>query len=108
MNIKDELLELFLLLEKNNFVNAHDKCEDLWRIYKNDKNTREESFILKAFVNAIAFLELIKMQRYEHAKKIWQIFKKYENLIEEINSQNKIEYKKIQKLIYTKRENIKI
>ena len=104
MNIKDELLEIFILLEKNNFVNAHDKCENLWRKYKNDTNTREESFILKAFVNAIAFLELIKMQRYGHAKKIWQIFKKYENLIEEINSQNKIEYKKIQELIYTKRE----
>lgn len=108
MNIQNELNELLTLLEKDYFINAHDKCEDLWRKYKNDESTRKESFILKSFVNGIAFLELIKMDRSEHANKIWLIFKKYENLIDELYSINKLEYKKLQKLIYKKRDEIKI
>jgi len=103
MNIKKELKKIFLLVDKNYFLIAHNKTEDLWREYKNDKTTRDESFILKAFVNAFAFFELISMQRYEHANKIWQVFKKYEPLIDELNSVNKIEYKQIQELIYKKR-----
>ena len=108
MNIKKQLEELLFLLEKSSFVNAHDKCEELWRKYKNDENTREESFILKAFVNAFAFFELNKMQRYEHSLNIWKIFKKYENLINDLETPNKTQYKKIQKLIYKKREEIQI
>ncbi|MBU3013570.1 DUF309 domain-containing protein [Poseidonibacter lekithochrous] len=103
MNIKKELDEIILLINKNYFLIAHDKTEDLWREYKNNKNTRTESFILKAFVNAFAFFELISMQRYEHADKIWQLFKKYEPLIDELNSINILEYKNIQELIYKKR-----
>jgi len=108
MKIKKQLEELLFLLEKSSFKKAHDKCEDLWRKYKNDENTREESYILKAFVNAFAFFELNKMQRYEHSLNIWRIFKKYENLINNLNTQNKVEYKKIQKLIYEKRKEIQI
>ena len=104
MNIEEDLNEIILLIERNYFLNAHDKTEDLWRVYKNDKNTRNESFILKAFVNAFAYFELISMKRYEHANKILQIYIKYEYLINELNSINKIEYKKIQELIYKKRD----
>ncbi|MAD42841.1 MAG: hypothetical protein CL623_10695 [Arcobacter sp.] len=104
MKIKKELNEILILINENYFLKAHDRTEDLWRIYKNDKKSRNESFILKAFVNAFAFFELIKMQRYEHADNIWKLFKKYEPLIDELNSINKIEYKKIQELIYKKRE----
>jgi len=85
MNIKKQLEELLFLLEKSSFVNAHDKCEELWRKYKNDENTREESFILKAFVNAFAFFEF-----------------------NDLETPNKTQYKKIQKLIYKKREEIQI
>ena len=46
------------------------------------------------------------MDRIDHSKKIWNIFKKYEYLIDELNSVNKKEYKKIQKLIYIKRDKI--
>ncbi len=104
MNIKKDLGEIILLIDKNYFLIAHDKTENLWRVYKNDKSTRTESFILKAFVNAFAFFELIKMKRYEHANNIWKLFKKYEPLIDELNSINKVEYKNIQELIYKKRD----
>jgi hypothetical protein len=104
MNIKKDLKEIIHLLEKDYFLIAHNKTEDLWREYKNDKNTRNESFILKAFVNAFATFELNSMKRYEHANKIWQIYMKYEYLIDELDSINKKEYKKIEELIYKKRD----
>jgi hypothetical protein len=107
MNIEKELNEIILLINKNYFLIAHNTTEDLWRNYKNDENTRDESFILKAFVNAFAFFELYKMQRYEHANRIWKLFKKYEHLINELNTINKVEYIKIQELIYKKRDEIK-
>lgn len=106
MDIKLELEELISLFEKNYFVEAHDKTEILWRKYKNDEKTRDESYILKAFVNAFAFFELLQMQRFEHAKKIWQIYEKYENLIIEIDCINTQEYKKIKEIIYIKKEEI--
>ena len=106
MNIKKELNKIILLIDKNYFFKAHNITEDLWRVYKNEKSTRTESFILKSFVNAFAFFELFKMQRYEHADNIWKLFKKYEYLIEELNSINKVEYKNIQELIYKKRDEL--
>ena len=106
MNIIKELDEISLVLLSEDFVKAHYKFEELWKKYKNDKTTREESFILKALVNASASIELYKMDRIDHSKKIWNIFKKYEYLIDELNSVNKKEYKKIQKLIYIKRDKI--
>ena len=64
MNINLELEEIILLLNENKFVEAHDVFEELWRVYKKDEATREESFILKAFVNASVYIELYKMQRF--------------------------------------------
>ncbi len=104
MNIKKELNGIIYLLNQNYFLKAHDKTEELWKIYKNDKSTRAESFILKAFINAFASFELNSMKRYEHANKIWEIYTKYEYLIDNLDSINKKEYKRIQELIYKKRD----
>jgi predicted metal-dependent hydrolase len=108
MNINLELEEIILLLNENKFVEAHDVFEELWRVYKKDETTREESFILKAFVNASVCIELYKMQRLEHSLNVWDTYKKYEYLIDELDSLNKNNYQKIKKIIYEKRErNIK-
>jgi len=104
MNIKEDLKEIIILIDKNYFLIAHNKIEELWRVNKNDKDTRNESFILKAFVNAFASFELNSIKRYEHSNKIWQIYMKYEYLIDELDSINNEEYKKIQELIYKKRD----
>jgi len=103
MTIEKELDEIYLIIVSEDFVKAHYKLEELWKKYKNDKTTREESFILKALVNASLSIELYKMNRIDHSKKIWSIFKKYEYLINKLNSKNKKEYKKIQELIYRKK-----
>ena len=104
MKIKKELDEIYLILVSEDFIKAHYKLEELWKKYKNDKTTREESFILKALINASLSIELYKMNRIEHSKKIWNVFKKYEYLIDKLNNENKKGYKKIQELIYIKKD----
>ncbi len=104
MIIIKELKTAIELLSKNEFVQAHDIFEDLWRAYKDSVNTREESFILKAFTNASISIELHKMNRSQHSTNVWNTFKKYENLIDTIITPNRDKYKEIKTLIYTKRD----
>lgn len=99
MNLKDELDKIISSLQNKNFIKAHDDCEDLWRLYKNNPNTRQESYILKAFVNGIGAIELIRINRIQHSKNVWLTYKKYEYLIDEIDSTNINQYKQIQNMI---------
>jgi len=104
MDINLKLEDIILLLKEEKFVEAHDVLEELWRQYKNQESTREESFILKAFVNASVSIELYNMQRFEHSNNVWNTYLKYENLIDDLKSINNINYKKIKEIIYKKRE----
>lgn len=104
MDLDIELKKIIFLLNNNEFVRVHDIFEELWRKYKNDLKTREESFILKAFVNASVSIELYKMKRFEHSKNVWDTYLKYEYLIDKIDSTNNKNYKKINEIIYKKRE----
>lgn len=94
------------LLLENEFIKAHDLFEKLWREYKDDKKTRQESFILKAFVNASISFELHNMERIQHCENVWNTYKKYENLIDDYISPNRDMYKDIRKLIYKKRDEL--
>jgi len=104
MDINLQLKSIIFLLENEQFIESHDILEELWRVYKNDENTRKESFILKSFVNASVCIELYKMQRFEHSNNVWNTYKKYENLIDELNSVNSLNYKKIKEILYEKRD----
>ena len=104
MEINKDLEKIIFLLENDKFLESHDMLEHLWREYKNDKKSREESFILKAFVNATVTFELFKMQRIEHSNNVWNTYKKYEYLINELETLNTNNYKKIKEIIYKKRE----
>ena len=103
MNIIKEINIIIEDLINDNFIKAHDYLEELWRKYKNLKETRKESYILKGFINAIAYLELVNMNRLTHANNIWKIYKKYESLINDLESINKIKYQELKKIIYKKR-----
>jgi hypothetical protein len=108
MDINLELEEIISLLEKEDFIKSHDMLEVLWRKYKNDEKTRQESFILKALVNGSVSIELYKMQRFEHSTNVWNTYQKYEYLIDELNTINSQKYQEIKEIIYKKREkNIK-
>jgi len=104
MQLNEELNDIIFLLEIENFIEAYNKLEELWKKYKNDEKTREESFILKAFVNASVSFELYNMQRFEHSNNVWNTFLKYENLIDNLETKNSLNYKKIKDIIYKKRE----
>jgi hypothetical protein len=104
MDIDLEHEKIILLLENDEFIRVHDILEELWRKYKDNEHTRQESFILKAFVNASVSIELYKMKRFEHSLNVWNTYKKYEHLMDEINYQNTKSYKKIKDIIYKKRE----
>lgn len=104
MDINLTLKKIILFLENDEFVKSHDLFEELWRKYKDNEYTRKESFILKAFVNGSVTIALYKMQRYEHSLNVWNTYKKYEYLIDEIESINSENYKKIKEIIYKKRE----
>lgn len=99
MNLEEELSKVISLLKQNQYIKAHDLCEEIWRDYKNDSKTREESFILKAFVNGIACLELLKMNRITHSENVWKTYLKYIDLIDKLDTKNKEQYKVIEKLI---------
>lgn len=104
MDINSKLEKIILLLNKDEFLESHDIFEELWRKYKNNESSRIESFILKAFVNASVSFELYKMNKFKHSQNLWNTYRKYEYLIEEINSINSVNYQKIKKIIYEKRE----
>ncbi len=104
MNINLKLEKIILLLQEKKFVKCHYIFEELWKEYKSHEDTREESFILKAFVNASVSFELYNMQRYEHSNNVWNTYLKYEYLIEQINTNNSSNYKKIKEIIYKKRD----
>ena len=104
MDINLKLQEIIFLLKEEKFVKSHDIFEELWREYKNHEDTREESFILKAFVNASVSVELYNMKRFEHSNNVWNTYLKYENLINNLETKNSQNYKKIKEIIYEKRE----
>lgn len=103
MNIKKELENIIDLFQKDEFVKCHDELEHLWREYKNDELTRQESFIVKAFTNAVVVFELENMNRIQHSINVWNTYKKYEYLIDELDSLNKKQYLELKELIYKKK-----
>ena len=106
MDIREKLNFIISLINDEKFVKAHDLLENLWRKYKDDKSTRNESFILKAFVNGCVNFEIYKMGKIEHSANLWNTYKKYEYLINDIDSINKEKYLEIKDLIYKKREKL--
>jgi len=106
MDIREKLNFVISLIKEEKFVKAHDFLEKLWREYKGQKDTRNESFILKAFVNGCVSFEIYKMNKMEHSANLWNTYKKYEHLIGEIDSINKEQYLQIKDLIYMKREKL--
>ena len=106
MNINKEFEVIIQLFKNKEYVKCHDELEHLWREYKNDEATREESFILKAFTNAVVVFELENMGREQHSKNVWNTYKKYEHLIDELDSLNKNQYIELKELIYKYKEEL--
>lgn len=106
MDIKLQLEDIIKLFKDKEFVKCHHELEHLWREYKNDESTRKESFILKAFTNAVVVFELENMNRIQHSKNVWNTYKKYEYLIDKLDSVNKSQYIELKELIYKYKEEL--
>lgn len=106
--MKKNIEEFLTLLVEDEFVEAHEVLEDLWREWKNTPIKRDESFILKGLINGATALALEKLKREEASKQVWATFLKYEPLIETITSQYTPLYKEAQKLLHVKVANTKI
>jgi formyltetrahydrofolate synthetase len=97
-----ELNKFLDMVTNNEFVEAHEVLEDRWREWKNNPSQREESFILKGLINGTTALALKVMKKDAPANQVWKTYKKYEPLIEKINSIHTPMYKKAQQLLLKK------
>lgn len=60
------------LIENHEFVKAHECLEEDWKAFRT-QGKKDESNILKSFINAASAFELKRLGR-ESASKIWQAY----------------------------------
>jgi hypothetical protein len=98
MSRHEEQLELFIQnLQNENFYDAHEDLECLW--YERRFEESDEVKLLKGFINASVSFELRKKGKIEQAKKVWNNYLKYRDLINKIDSLHVEKYHQIIKII---------
>ena len=87
----EEQLEYFIQnLRNKNFYDAHEDLEVLW--YERRFEKSDEVMFLKGLINASVCFELYKKGKIEQAKKVWNNYLKYKDLLKEIDSAHKEKY----------------
>ena len=97
-----ELQHFIDLVKTDAFGKAHEALERQWHYHKK-QNNELESKVLKGFINGATSLELFRRGRVEPSQRVWNTFKKYEQLIPQVSTFNMELILKIQKLLYEKR-----
>jgi hypothetical protein len=100
--MKQAIQKFLHLVEKNNFLEAHEVLEDNWHTYKKTPHLKDESFLIKGLINGATALALQQLQRESSAHKVWNTFKKYEPLIETISSEHIQDYQEAINLLNLK------
>ena len=75
-----KILEYKELILEHKFFEAHEVLEEFWFPRRKDKS--KEVLIVKGFINAAVSFELKKRGREENSKKVWQVYLKFNQLIE--------------------------
>lgn len=101
-----ELKEFLEIVNKNCFIEGHEVLEDRWKEWKNIPTCRNESFILKGFINGSTALALKVMKRDKPADQVWSTFLKYSPLIEEIPSEHTPLYNQARELLFKKHQEL--
>jgi len=91
-----------IAVEKENFVEAHELLEDEWKDYKK-AGEKNKAKAVQGLINGATSLALFRKNRIDAYKKIWKVFEKYENLIEEVELNDKEKYKEARELLRKKR-----
>jgi hypothetical protein len=85
MNEYEKNLDNFILnLRNGNFYDAHEDLESIWFPRRFEEG--DEVKLLKGFINASVSFELRKKGKIEQAKKVWNNYLKYRDLINKIDS----------------------
>lgn len=79
------------LIEKFDFVQAHEVLEDDWNALKKIGDKKTAKF-LQALINGATSLALHKKGRPEACEKVWGALQRNKHLIDEVNLINKKEY----------------
>ncbi len=80
------------MLQKGEFAQAHEVLESDWKALRS-AGKRDESNILKGFINAATAFELKRRGR-ESAARVWQTYKKYRPLIDAAESEHVATYQR--------------
>jgi len=98
MSRHEEQLDLFVQnLQSGNFYDAHEDLECIW--YERRFEESDEVRLLKGFINASVSFELRKKGKTEQAKKVWNNYLKYRDLVNNIDSLHVEKYHQIIKEI---------
>lgn len=85
MSEYEKNLDNFILnLRKGNFYDAHEDLESIWFPRRFEES--DEVKLLKGFINASVSFELRKKGKIEQAKKVWNNYLKYRDLVNKIDS----------------------
>ncbi len=80
-----QIIDDFITMVKNEkFAEAHEVLEDDWKAFRKEGN-RDESYILKGFINGATSFELKRRGR-DSASRVWATYEKYRPLIDETDS----------------------
>lgn len=97
---KTSIDRFIFALENEYFIEGHELLEDEWRELKK-QGLKKEALVLKAFINAsTAFALYYKKQKIDAYKKVWPVFNKYINFLDEIHLEEKEKFYKAKELIY--------
>ncbi len=96
--------EFMQMLEDGAFAQAHEVLETDWKAYRS-RGDRDESNILKGFINAATAFELKRRGR-ESALRVWQTYVKYRPLIDTIDSLHVKKYQECALYIEAKYEEV--
>ena len=94
------------LIEKEQFVKAHEILEPFWLEYKKIGDKQKASFY-KALINGPTSIALILKNRSTRAKTItWEAFKRYEGQIDTFSKNEKELFLEVIKLIEQKHSEV--
>ncbi len=75
-------LEVFIQHLKNErFAEAHEEMEQQWKQYK--KQAHPLTKLLKGYINGATAFELVRREKMEGARRLWEVYEKYLPLLQE-------------------------
>ncbi|ADG93629.1 conserved hypothetical protein [Arcobacter nitrofigilis DSM 7299] len=75
-------------IKEEKFVEAHELLEEEWRYYKRIEE-KNKAKAVQGLINGATALALYRKKRPDAYKRVWDVFKKYNYLLKELDSNEK-------------------